>query len=116
MEVALDVLSGSMQLEDICKALKEHLAPPPRVIPERTKFFRRLQEEGETIADYNAALRKLSSTCKFKAMDEQLRDRLVSGLYNTTIQSRVLEICCTKEDIKYSEVLDAALAIEHAQR
>ena len=106
---------GSMQLEDICKALKEHLAPPPRVIPERTKFFRRLQEEGETIADYNAALRKLSSTCKFKAMDEQLRDRLVSGLYNTTIQSRVLEICCTKEDIKYSEVLDAALAIEHAQ-
>ena len=74
---------AELMFDAICNALKRHLCPAPRVIPERAKFFKRLQSEHETVADYNAALRKLASTCKFQNLEEMLRDRLVSGLRST---------------------------------
>ena len=43
--------------------------------------FTRLQEEGETIAEYDAALRKLVIHFKFEArLEEELRDQIVVGL------------------------------------
>ena len=68
---------------DIVQIMKDHLNPKPLVIAERFKFHKREQKEGESIAQYVAALRKLADTCDFKDLLEQaLRDRLVCVLYN----------------------------------
>lgn len=56
----------------------------------RAKFYRRSQRETESIAEFVAELRSLSSSCEFENfLDEALRDRFVCGLRREDIQ-RVL--------------------------
>ena len=61
--------------------LKSHFKPEPIVIAERYGFHRRAQAEGESIADYVAELRRLTTHCKFEDttdyLEESLRDRFV---------------------------------------
>ena len=68
-------------LDEITKLLKSHFEPTPSVIAERYRFHRRDQAAGETIADFVAELRKLTTHCKFgdttDFLDESLRDRFV---------------------------------------
>ncbi len=52
------------QLTDI---MKNHLDPKPLVIAERFRFHRRNQEEGESVSQYLAELRKLAERCDFEA-------------------------------------------------
>ena len=51
---------------DLVDVMTKHLNPKPIVIAERLKYHRRNQEEGETVAQYLAALRKLSEHCHFR--------------------------------------------------
>ena len=51
--------------KDLAKVLTGHLKPEPIVIAERFKFYERSQDEGESICDFVAAIRKLSTKCKF---------------------------------------------------
>ena len=47
------------------KVLKEHYEPKPLVIAERFHFYKQGQAAGESLADYQAELRRLSRTCDF---------------------------------------------------
>ena len=47
--------------EEISKVLKEHFEPKPIRAAERYYFRQRLQAPGESIADYVAELRRLST-------------------------------------------------------
>ena len=60
---------------ELSKVLNVHFEPKPLVIAERFLFHKRSQE---SIANYMAELRKLSTHCEFR--DEALRDRLVCGI------------------------------------
>lgn len=63
----------------------------PLVIAERFHFHQRLQAVGESIADYIAELRRLTTHCEYGAhLDEALRDRLVCGLRNMSIQKKLV--------------------------
>ena len=53
-------------LKDLKEALQTHFEPKPVVIAERFHFHRRNQEPGETVAEYEAELRRLASSCKFE--------------------------------------------------
>ena len=71
---------------DLVAALKKHYEPTPLVIAERFHFHRRSQAVRESISEYMAELRRLTTHCKFGAfLDEALRDRLVCGLRNEAI-------------------------------
>ena len=60
---------------ELVVALKKHYEPKPLVIAERFHFHRRAQASGESINDYMAELRRLSTHCKFGAfLDEFGRD------------------------------------------
>ena len=84
--------------EQLVAALKQHFEPKPLVIAERFHFHRREQAEGESINEYMAELRRLTTHCKFGAfLDEALRDRLVCGLRNESIRKKLL----TKADLIY---------------
>ena len=71
--------------------LKDHFEPKRLTIAERFTFHRWNKRPGETIAKYDAALRKLAVTCEFEAyLEEVLRDRFICELRSKAIQCRLL--------------------------
>ena len=61
--------------------LKKHYQLALSVIAERFQFQKRTQKEGESVAEYVAKLKQLSTHCRFEAyLNVALRDRLVCGL------------------------------------
>ena len=78
-------------LAEISAALRKHFEPKRAVIAERYHFYKRDQSVGENITDFNAVLRKLATHSNFGVhLAEALRDRLVCGLQQETIQRRLL--------------------------
>ena len=85
--------------------LRKHLNPKPIVISERFRFFKRDQREGESIKQYAAVLQKLTEHCNFgPALNEALRDRLICGMRNQTVQKRLL----VKADLDFAKALEIA--------
>ena len=97
--------------DKLVEAMKKHLKPKPLTIAEQFKFNRRKQQEGESIAQFLAELRKLAETCNFGAkLEEQLRDRLVEGLRSKSIQKRLL----SEGDLDLTRAYELAISIETA--
>ena len=84
-----------------------------RELSERFHFHKRQQAPGETITEYDAALRKLATHCKFgNYLEEALHDRLVCGLHNEAIQ-----LCLLAEaDLKTMEMAQGLEAAEKRLR
>ena len=106
-------LPQSKSYSELVDSLKRHYEPKPLVIAERYHFHRRNQAAGEMIAQYVAELRRLSTHCEFDAyLDQALRDRLVCGLSNESIQKRLL----AESDLTLKKAMDLALGMEAADR
>ena len=87
--------------------MKDHLKPKPLTIAKRFKFNCRKQQEGESIAQFLAELRKLAETCNFGViLNEQLRDRLVEGLRSEPIQKQLL----SEGDIDLTKAYELAIS------
>lgn len=72
-------------------ALSKKYTKVKKVISERYSFNLRKQRVGESITDYISAIKSLAASCNFGSFfDNALRDRLVSGLLNTNMVSRLL--------------------------
>ena len=79
------------------------------VIVEQFKFHQRIQGNTETVATFVAELKRLASTCDFKAnLDESLKDRFVCGLHSTGVQKKLLG----KKDLTFESAVDIATAFE----
>ena len=110
--VAPDEL-GSKTLDEIMTLLKGHFEPPRVNIADRFNLRKRNQASGETIADYVAELRTLASFCKFgDNLETELRDQIVCGLYNKSLQRRLL----TEEDLTYKKTIEIAQETELAEK
>ena len=95
----------------VVATLQEHLSPEPSEISERFRFYKRNQQERESILSNVAKLRKLATHCNFGGnLDEALRDRLVCGLRNMQIQKRLL----SEAKLKYSKAVKIVAATETA--
>ena len=102
---------SSKSLEEITAALRNHYEPTQVVIAERFHFHKRDQAAGETIVEFDAALRKLAAHCEFGAtLEDALRDRFVCGLRHENIQRRLL----SEKDLTYAKALDVARVMEAA--
>ena len=65
--------------------------PKPSVIMERAKFNIRDRGPSETVAQYIAALRRLSEHCNYgTVLEDMRRDRSVCGIRDDRIQQRLL--------------------------
>ena len=99
--------------EEIVSTLQKHLNPKPLEIAERFRFYKRNQQEGESVLSYVAELKKLTTHCNFGgSLEETLRDKLVCGLNNQQIQKRLL----AEPKLKFSKAVDIAVAMETATR
>ncbi|XP_049872029.1 uncharacterized protein LOC126381071 [Pectinophora gossypiella] len=77
--------------EQVITRLDEYFQRKKNVTVERHRFFKRQQKENETIEQYVFELRKLSLTCEFGALREELiKDRLVCGVTDAAICERLL--------------------------
>lgn len=82
---------------------------------QRARFKDRNQEETENIKDYLLALRKMSKECNFKDVDDQLKERLLNGVYNETIRYELLKIAdkSLPELVTVAETAEMAFKLSH---
>ena len=86
---------------------QQHLCPKPLEIAESCRFYKRNQQERETMLAYAADLKKLATHGNFGAsLHEALRDKFVCGLQNVQIQTRFL----SETKLKYFKALEIAVA------
>ncbi len=104
---------ADLSLDNIVKVMQEPLAPKPLLIAERFRFHKRNQNNGESIAVYVAELKKLSEHCQFgDGLNDTLRDRLVCGISQESIQKRLL----SEADLTFKRAVEIAVAMETAAR
>lgn len=79
---------------------------PRNLLSKRYGFQARKQLNGESLAEYVAALKGLASTCEFGALlEEQLRDQLVYRICSKDLRARLLS-AAYGEPLTWSKVLD----------
>jgi len=67
-----------------------HFIPKRNVIHERSKFYNRQQQSGESVEQFLRALRDLAVNCAYTDREEEfLRDRLVLGLSDTDVSQKL---------------------------
>lgn len=67
-----------------------YFKPPKNIIRERCIFNKRVQKKGETEEQFIEALHKLSETCDFGTMkDEMIRDRIVAGITDSKLKRKL---------------------------
>ena len=64
----------------VTDAFKNYFSPRKYIIYERSRFFRRDQQSGETVEQYVRALNDIADRCDFSNRSEQMRDRIVVGI------------------------------------
>ena len=83
--------TGGKAFKELCELIQQHCKPAPSEIVQWFMFRKRVREQGETIADYLAALRELAADCNFGAeLDSNLHDLLVCGVNNAKMQREML--------------------------
>uniref|UniRef100_A0A5S6QHL3 Reverse transcriptase domain-containing protein n=1 Tax=Trichuris muris TaxID=70415 RepID=A0A5S6QHL3_TRIMR len=86
--------------------MKQYFNPAPSEIVERFRFYKRDQRPNESIADFVAELRRLSEHCNFgNGLDTALRDRLVCGISDESLQRRLLADQVATFDVALREAL-----------
>ena len=103
-------IPASKTFPELIEVLGKHLKPKKLIVAERFRFHQRNQSEGETVAQFEAALRKLASTCEFELfLNQALRDQFVCGVRSESTQKKLL---CAEQTFEQS--VHTALADEIA--
>ena len=96
------------------QALSTRYKKISKVIPERYKFNSRKQQSGESLQDYVSEIKRLSTKCNYGSfLDQALRDRLVSGLRNTSMVSRLLS---EKDTMSFDEACSIIFEMEAVEQ
>ena len=81
------VQDADVHVADLITALQNHFEPQPSAIVQRAKFYSRLRERGETVAQYLSELQAIAASLNFgDKQDDMLRDRLVSSINDSAMQ------------------------------
>ena len=107
------VLPQSKTFYQLVAILKCHFEPKPVIIAKRFHFYRHSQAMGETIAEYLAELRCLSTHCSFGDFLEQaLCDHLVCGIRSESLQKRLL----AEAELTLKKAVKIAVGMEAAEK
>ena len=99
-------------LDEILSAMEDHIVGTTNEVFERREFWKRTQQEGESFSDYMLALRELSSRCNFGKYCNncealQLRDRVTTGLRDSTTIEKLLAVGSSLTLPKVKEICEA---------
>ena len=102
---------GELSFTQLSEVLFSRFQPKRLVISERFQFHRRTQAADESTAEFDSALRKLTTCCEFgETLKETLRDRFVCGLQHEATQHMLL----AEHALTYQQVLEIARGMEPA--
>ncbi|KAJ8981588.1 hypothetical protein NQ317_002616 [Molorchus minor] len=105
--------ADSLEEEKILDAFEAYCNPKKNVVYERYKFYKRDQLEGENFEQFLAEIKKLSQSCEFKVLlDEMIRDRIVIEINDENLQERMLRT--TNLDLK--KAIDCCRAAEVSKK
>lgn len=80
---------------EVVQAFKNYCKPMKNETYDRYKFFTRTQQEGETFEHFLTEIKMLASECNFETLEKSLiRDKIVSGISDLSLQERLLQISC----------------------
>ena len=98
-------------LATITQKLVRYYKPKPPIIGQRFIFHQCIQKPGKPINQFMMELQHLAHTCDFgQFLEEALRDHLVCGLNNSSIQKKLL----SENDLTLQRAIDIATAAEMA--
>lgn len=104
---------GDRTFEELVTLLKEHFNPRPSEIVQRFRFNSRVRQPNEAVSEFVAQLRKLAQDCNYgTTLTEMLRDRLVCGINDETMQRRLL----AESNLTFEKALKIALVMESAYK
>ena len=102
---------GNRSYADLVDTLSKHYKPASSEIVERFRFNSRIRKPGESVAAFVAELRALAEFCNFgDALEAMLRDRIVCGINEDSIQRRLL----SDPTMDYAKAVETALNMETA--
>ena len=98
----------------LIEVMTGYFNPKPLVTMQRYKFYSRFCQPGESVSSFVAELRSLAKDCAFDgtALEENLRDCLVCGIDDLTIQKRLL----SEQELTFKKAFDIAQSHESAKR
>ena len=103
------VKPGEKSYQDLVKLIQDHSAPKPSEIVQRFKFKNRSRNEGESVADFVAALSNLAEHCAYNdTLETMLRDRIVCGFKDVKIQRRLL----VENKLTFQKAFKIAISME----
>ena len=101
------VSPSEFRFEEFVEKAMTHFNSKPSPIVKRYEFNSRCQKEGESVSGYIAELHKIAEHCEFGGvLKDMLRDRLVCGTNNKSIQRRLM----------FDKAVQTALAAEAADK
>ena len=104
---------GEKSYKDLVDKLTLHFSLPPSETVQRFRIHTRVRKPGESIATFLAELRSLAEFCNFgPSLEEMLQDRLVYGVGNEKIQTRLLG----EAKLTYEKAMQLALSMETAAK
>ncbi|XP_031332347.1 uncharacterized protein K02A2.6-like [Photinus pyralis] len=108
---------SSKTYKEVVQLLKMHICPPPSEIAEQHRFSLRVQHEGESIANFVAELKRLTTNCNFKCIEcdkptinTHLRSQFIKGIRDNDIRERLLQQ--TAPTFTFDKAVELALSIE----
>ena len=101
-------------MAELVEVLTDHFSPKQSEIVHRSKFYSRSRKPGENISSYVAELRALAEHCNFGGtLDVMIRDRLVCGVNDNSIQKRLLT---EGHKLSLSKAISIAQSYETAEK
>ncbi|UYV83817.1 hypothetical protein LAZ67_X000281 [Cordylochernes scorpioides] len=78
------------KIDSVLKAFDSHFCVRKNIIYERAKFNSRIQEDREPVDEFITSLYKLTDSCEFEGLHEQLiHDRIVVGVRDKALSERM---------------------------
>lgn len=85
---------------ELCEKLREKYIPKNLSAIERATFRNRNQLPTETIEEYVLELRKQGRKCDFKDLDDQIKEKLMDGVYSKLLKFELLKSCTTEMSLE----------------
>ncbi|XP_039304646.1 uncharacterized protein LOC120357660 [Solenopsis invicta] len=92
----------------VVKKFDEYFLPKKNVVYESFLFYKKVQESNEPVDNFVKELKKLARNCEFPDEQDMIRDRLVLGIADTTVQEKLLSVT----DLKLEKAIETARAKE----
>lgn len=80
---------------ELCDIMAEHYMPPIIIFRERQNFYTAIKGSDESVTDWFSHVKHLAKKCKFKDLDEAVRDKFIMGLSN---EKQIFEKLCELDE------------------